>query len=325
MADQDIVAIQPATLAERLYQERARVYTEAAKASNTRKAYSLDWTAFREFCEAIGHVAMPASPETVTAYIIHLAEDQGYKLSTIQRRLSSISVAHKTANMPSPTQTAQVSMVLAGLQKTYGTAQHPKKAATLEDIRQMIHQIPASRLGIRDRALLLIGFAGAFRRSELAGLQREDIEMTPDGLRVTLRRSKTDQTGQGRVVGIPYGSHRETCPVRAWQAWKAVMDADGITTGFAFRALDRHGDIKTRLSDKAVALIVKRYAAATGLDPAQYAGHSLRSGFATTAGRAHVSERMIMKQTGHKSTAMVRKYIQDGALFEDNAAAEIGL
>ncbi len=325
MPDQEMVAIQSALLDVRVYQDRARVYTEAAKAPNTRKAYALDWGAFREFCEAVGRPAMPASPETVTAYIIHLAEDQGYKLSTIQRRLSSISVAHKTANVPSPTQTAQVSMVLAGLQKTYGTAQHPKKAATLEYIRQMMQQIPATRLGIRDRALLLIGFAGAFRRSELAGLQRDDIEITPDGLHVTLRRSKTDQTGQGRVKGIPYGSHRETCPVRAWQAWAEVMDADGAATGFAFRALDRHGNIKTRLSDKAVALVVKRYAAAAGLDPAQYAGHSLRSGFATTAGRAHVSERTIMKQMGHKSPIMTRKYIQEGTLFEDNAAAEIGL
>ncbi len=325
MPDQKMAVALSEPVDVRLYQDRARVYTEAAKAPNTRKAYALDWAAFRQFCEAQGWSPIPAAPETVAAYLIHLAEDQGYKLSTIQRRLSSISIAHKTANLPSPTQTAQVSMVLAGLQKTYGTVQHAKKAATLENIRQMLQQIPESRLGIRDRALLLIGFAGAFRRSELAGLQREDIEVTPDGLRVTLQRSKTDQAGKGRVVGIPYGSHRETCPVRAWQAWTAVMDAHGMSTGFAFRALDRHGNIKTQLSDKAVALIVKRYAAAAGLDPAQYAGHSLRSGFATTAGHAHVSERTIMKQTGHKSTAMVRKYIQEGTLFEDNAAAEIGL
>jgi len=305
-----------------IYQDRARVYTEAAKAPNTRKAYALDWEAFRQFCAVQGWSPIPAAPETVATYLIHLAEDQSYKLSTIQRRLSSISIAHKTANLPSP---AQVSMVLDGLQKTYGTAQQAKKAATLETLRQMLSYLPESRLGIRDRALLLIGFAGAFRRSELVGLQRDDIEVTPDGLRVTLQRSKTDQAGKWCVVGIPYGSHRETCPVRAWQAWTAVMDAQGMSTGFAFRALDRHGHLKTQLSDKAVALIVKRYAAAAGLDPAQYAGHSLRSGFATTAGHAHVSERAIMQQTGHQSTTMVRKYIQEGTLFEDNAAAEVGL
>jgi len=325
MPDQTRTVVPSEPVDVQLYQDRARVYTEAAKAPNTRKAYALDWAAFRQFCAVQGWSPIPAAPETVTAYLIHLAEDQGYKLSTIQRRLSSISIAHKTANHPSPTQTAQVSMVLAGLQKTYGTAQQAKKAATLETLRQMLSYLPESRLGIRDRALLLLGFAGAFRRSELVGLQREDIEVTPDGLRVTLQRSKTDQAGKGRVVGIPYGSHRETCPVRAWKAWTAVMEAQGMNTGLAFRALDRHGHIKTQLSDKAVALIVKRYAAAAGLDPAQYAGHSLRSGFATTAGHAQVSERAIMKQTGHQSTAMVRKYIQEGTLFEDNAAAEIGL
>ncbi len=325
MPDQSVAINPPESSSVQIYRDRARVYAEAAKTANTRKAYALDWTAFCTFCEVIGQRAIPASPDTVTAYLIYLAEERRYKLSTIQRHLSSISVAHKTANVPSPTQTAQVSLVLSGLQKTYGTTQHPKKAAVLEEIQQMMRHIPSNRIGLRDRALLLMGFGGAFRRSELAGLQREDIELTPDGLRVTLRRSKTDQTGQGRVVGIPYGSHRDTCPVRAWQAWAAEMDAHGIMTGFAFRALDRHGNIRTRLSDKTVALIVKRYAAAAGFDPAQYAGHSLRSGFATTAGRAHVSERLIMKQTGHKSTIMVRKYIQEGTLFEDNAAAEIGL
>ncbi|QSO55457.1 tyrosine-type recombinase/integrase (plasmid) [Alicyclobacillus curvatus] len=305
--------------------QKAREYAEASKASNTRKAYSNDWTSFATFCESAGVSPMPASSDTVVAYIIYLADVKGRKVSTIQRHLSSISVAHQTANCPTPTQTAQVRMVLSGMKNKYGIAQQAKKAAVIDDIRLMVKQIPDNRLGIRDRALLLIGFAGAFRRSELVALDMGDIELTEDGLTITIRRSKTDQEGKGRKLGVPYGSHRETCPVRAWLAWKETIREYDITEGAAFRSIDRHGNIKERLSDKAVALVVKRYAEAAELNASQYAGHSLRSGFATTAGKKHVSERAIMKQTGHKSTVMVRRYIQDGTLFEDNAAAEVGL
>lgn len=308
-----------------IYQQKVNEYVEASRSKNTRKAYANDWTSFTLFCETANVTPLPAAPDTVTAYIIHLVDVQGFKLSTVQRHLSSISVAHKTANYPSPTQTAQVRTVLAGLRNTHGTAQHAKKAAVLDDVRRMVCKTDTTRIGIRDRALLLIGFAGAFRRSELVALDIEDIELTKEGLTITVRRSKTDQEGRGRKVGIPYGSHLETCPVRAWVEWRDMLTDHGITPGAAFRSIDRHGNIKDRLSDKAVALIVKRHAEAAGLDASDYAGHSLRSGFATTAGKAGVSERAIMKQLGHKSTAMVRRYIQDGQLFEDNAAAEIGL
>jgi integrase len=192
-----------------------------------------------------------------------------------------------------------------------------------DDIRAMVAATPQSFLGTWDRALLLVGFAGAFRRSELVALDREDVEVTREGLVVTLRRSKTDQDGAGRRVAIPYGTNPETCPVRALESWLA---ATGIDAGALFRPVNRHGHMQPgRLSGFAVALVVKRYAAAARLDPAKYAGHSLRAGLATAAAIGGAPERSIMNQTGHRSTAMVRRYIRDGNLFRENAAAKCGL
>jgi integrase len=178
-------------------------------------------------------------------------------------------------------------------------------------------------LGIRDRALLLIGFAGAFRRSELTSLDVADLDFIGNGMTIRLRRSKTDQEGRGETVGIPWGANRETCPVLALQAW---LDTAAITTGPIFRPIDRHGNIRPqRLSDRAVALIVKRHAEAAGLDAAKYSGHSLRAGLATSAAMGGASERAIMRQTRHRSLPMVRRYIREGDLFRENAAAQVGL
>jgi len=182
---------------------------------------------------------------------------------------------------------------------------------------------PTSLIGVRDRALLLVGFAGAFRRSELVSLDVADVAFGADGLIVQLRRSKTDQEGEGRKVGLPFGSNPLTCPVRAVRAW---LDVAVIVRGPIFRPVDRHGNVAgTQLTDQSVALVVKRCAKAAGLDPRRYAGHSLRSGLATAAAMADVSERAIMAQTGHKSLPMVRRYIRDGSLFRRNAAAAVGL
>ena len=180
-----------------------------------------------------------------------------------------------------------------------------------------------SAIGTRDRALLLVGFAGAFRRSELVSLDVADVTFGADGLIVQLRRSKTDQEGEGRKVGLPFGSNPLTCPVRALRAW---LDVAVVARGPIFRAVDRHGNVAdVRLTDQSVALVVKRCAKAAGLDSEKYAGHSLRSGLATAAAMADVSERAIMAQTGHKSLPMVRRYIRDGSLFRRNAAAAVGL
>jgi site-specific recombinase XerD len=187
----------------------------------------------------------------------------------------------------------------------------------------MVLALPEGPLGLRDSALLLLGFAGALRRSELVGLDVEDLGFEQAGVVLTLHRSKTDQEGQGQVIAVPYGRHEATCPVLAVRIW---LDASGITAGPVFRAVDRHGNVANgRLSDRAVATIVKRSAEAAGLNPADYAGHSLRSGMATAAARAGASERSIMNQTRHRSVAMVRRYIHRGQMFADNAAGQVGL
>ena len=302
--------------------ERARGYADLAKAPNTVRAYRADWRDFAAWCEGRGLEPLPAAPETVALYLADLAES-GRKASTLQRRLSAISQAHRLAGHPTPTGAAAVRAVWAGIRRVHGSAQDGKAPALTADIRAMLAALPPGTIGARDRALLLLGFAGAFRRSELVALDAEDLAPTREGLVVVLRRSKTDQAGAGRPVGIPLGQHAATCPVRAVRAWQA---AAGIAAGPLFRPVDKHGRVGPgRLSDRAVALVVKRAAAAAGLNPERYAGHSLRAGLATSAAEAGASERSIMNQTGHRSVTMVRKYIRDGSLFRENAAAKVGL
>ena len=193
-----------------------------------------------------------------------------------------------------------------------------------EDLRQLVAHLPNSLAGRRDRALLLLGFAGGFRRGELVSLGLNDLTFTGDGLIVLLRRSKTDQEGQGREVGIPFGSTPATCPVRALRAWLADLEPEGA--GPLFRPIDRHGRLlPTQVTDRAVALVVKKWAAAAGLETPGLARHSLRSGLATSAAAAGVSERAIMAQIGHRSLTTLRKYIRSGSLFLENAAAKVGL
>ena len=216
-----------------------------------------------------------------------------------------------------------VSETIKGIRRTKGTAQAGKRPLLTEQLRAMIRALPENLQGVRDRSLLLVGFAGGFRRSELAGLAVQDIAVETDGLVITLHRSKTDQEGQGRKVALPYGSHPETCPVRAYREW---LEAAGIVNGAVFREIDRHGRLQaTALNKDSVGLIVKRAAARIGLDPADYAGHSLRAGLATQAYLNGANEVAIMQQTGHRSLATVRKYIRDGSLFRDNPASKLGL
>lgn len=300
----------------------AMVYMEEnSQAANTTKAYTSDWNHFVNWCQLYKFQFLPSSPDTVTLYMKSLVND-GYKPSTIQRRVSSISTAHQTAGHLTPTKHILVRKMWSSIKNNKGIAQLAKTAAKLDDVRLMVNTLKNTKLGTRDRALLLIGFSGAFRRSELVNLNVEDIEIVKEGLTITIRKSKTDQDAKGQKVGIPYGSHLETCPVRAYKEW---LEVSGIATGAIFMSMDKAGKLLNRLSDKGVAIVVKRSAKAAGLDPVMYAGHSLRSGFATTAAAKGVSERSIMKQTRHKSVLTVRRYIQDGGLFLENAAAEIGL
>jgi integrase len=293
----------------------------AAKSRATLRAYRTDWAHFETWCAAHGADALPASPETVALYLTDLAAVA--RPSTLQRRVSSISQAHQAAGFDSPTRDALVRTTLTGIRRTLGTAPVQKSPALTADVRAMVEALPDTLAGARDRALLLLGFAAALRRSELVGLDVDDVVEQHEGLVVTVRRSKTDQEAVGRRVGVPYGSNPATCPVRAVRAWR---DATGIEDGPLFRPVDRHGRVRdARLSGTAVALIVKRAAARAGLDAHLFAGHSLRAGLATSAAAAGASERAIMAQTGHKSLPMVRSYIREGSLFRENAAATVGL
>ncbi|MFZ1465872.1 MAG: site-specific integrase [Anaerolineae bacterium] len=299
--------------------DKAKTYMLAAKSDNTRRAYAADWSDFTAWCADHGTTALPAHADTVTLYLTDLADR--CKTGTVQRRVTAIRQAH--AGHDDPTDSRQVREVMKGIRRTRGTVKEGRAPAVIEDIRRMVAALDGTNMGTRNRAILLIGFAGAFRRSELVALDVQHIRFSRDGLVVRLRRSKTDQEGKGTEKAIPYGSNPDTCPVRALQAW--VVKAK-ITTGPLFREIRRGDHIQERrLSDRAIALVVKRCAQAAGLNPDQYSGHSLRAGFATTAGEKGVEERDIQRQTGHKSVQVLRGYIRHGSLFKRNAAAQVGL
>ena len=297
-------------------------YLAASTAENTRRAYAGDFAHFAAWCAQYGAAPLPAAPEVVALYLSALAET--HKPATLTRRVSAIAAAHKAAGHESPTRSDVVRDALKGIRRTQGTAPDAKAPLTVADVRAITREhLPAGVKGTRDAALLLVGFAGGLRRSELVGIDVEHVAFVGEGVVITLPRSKTDQDGAGRPVAIPFGAHKDTCPVRALTAWIA---AAGVEAGPVFRPVNRHGQIGAgRLSGRGVALVVKHYAAARGRDARAYAGHSLRAGFATAAARGGASERDIMRQTGHKSEAMVRRYIRDGNLFRANAAGALGL
>ena len=300
---------------------QAREFARQSKAESTLRGYRGDWRDFCNWCERNSQHPLPALPESVAAFIAECAGR--LKVGSIQRRLNAIAEAHKAVGLESPTSSGIVRNTLKGIRRTIGTAPIQKAPALTADIRAMVETTDAGLIGLRDRALILLGFAGAFRRSEVAGLNVADLDFSRDGLAVTLRRSKTDQEAQGRKIGIPYGSNPETCPVRTLQAW---LDRAVPTEGPVFRSLNRHGRIQPgRLSGADVARIVKKLAERAGWDPAKYAGHSLRAGHATSAAASGASERSIMNQTGHRSVQMVRRYIREGSLFRENSGGKLGL
>src|SRR5579883_2797225 len=300
--------------------EQAKDYLRQSKAANTRRAYRADWGHFSAWCEARSRVALPAAPETLVCYLTELAAT--HKVSSLSRRVCAISQAHQAAGCEPPTRVPAVRALMAGIRRAKGTAAAAKRPVLTADLKRMIETLPDTLRGCRDRALLLVGFAGAFRRSELVALDWQDIEFGNEGLTITVRRSKTDPEGQGRKIGIPYSRKAAHCPVRALEKWRDSAGGDG---GPVFRPVDRHRNLgKARLSDKAVARIVKRTLPGN-YQAAEYAGHSLRAGLATAAAMGGASERSIMNQTGHRSLATLRRYIREGSLFLENAAAKTGL
>jgi len=292
-------------------------------AESTQSVYGRDWNLFCDWCTTHGLDALHASESVLALYATDMAE-RGLKLPTIRRRMAAIRTAHAKAGLASSADSSLVRDILRGISRRDGVAPAGVKALLTDDIRRIVEAIPDdSVIGIRNRAIILLGFAGAFRRSELVSLNLGDLQDDANGLIVHLRKSKTDQYGRGRLVGIPQGIHPITCPVTAIQRWR---EASGLTDGPLFRSISRYGVIsQSCLSDRAIALIVKQTTTAAGLDPTHYSGHSLRAGHCTQAARNGISETVIMQQTGHRSRNTLQRYIRMGTIFTENSADALGL
>jgi site-specific recombinase XerD len=282
-----------------------------SKSTNTLRAYQSDYNDFSLFCSKNGFHAMPTQPKILALYITHLSSYSKY--STLKRRLASISILHKTKGHYIDTKHPIIIENLMGIKRTNGSNQKGKKPLLINDLKLLIKAIDQSKekniRKIRDKALVLIGFSGGFRRSELVDLEYEDIEFVTEGVKIFVKRSKTDQSGEGMIKAIPYFDNENFCPVKALDKW--IVEAE-LNDGKIFN-----------ISDKSVALIIKKYANYAGLDAHRYAGHSLRSGFATSTAESGAEERNIMAMTGHKSTEMVRRYIKEANLFKNNALNKI--
>lgn len=297
-------------------QARADSFAKAEKATSTMRAYRSDAALFDAWCAEHELPAFPAEPATVAAFLASEA-DRGVKASTINRRASAIRFAHKARDLPDPTASEQVRRVNRGIRRTIGTAVTQKAPATAEIVSAMLSHCPAGPAGRRDRAILALGFAGAFRRSELAALDVADLIEVADGFRVMIRHSKTDQEAAGQEVAILHGRH--ILPVRAVKEWMAAAE---ITSGALFRPVSRSGRVlEGRLTDRSIADIVKRYAETIGLDPAAFSGHSLRAGFVTTAAERDVNESRIMDVTRHRDSRTVRGYVRRASMFKGHAGS----
>jgi integrase len=329
MSPSDLATLDEAALSTDLRElsEQAEKFATAGKSMNTKRAYRSDWKVFSAWCERMGVRSMPASPRTVFSFVTDMARI-GRKVATINRYCTTITKAHRMTGHASPVDNPEVQEVLAGIRRTIGTKPSQKKAAVLSILRSMCESCPQGTIhGIRDRAVLLVAWAGAFRRSEVVSLLVEDVEFVDGGLMVTVRKSKTDQEGAGARIGIPFGSDPATCPVRCLKAW---LCASGITNGTLFRPILRgkataYGRAPARDGGKLIARIVKRAAKRAGLDPRLFGGHSLRAGLATQAAMAGKPDRVIMRQGRWVDRRTLERYIREGTVFRENAAAGIGL
>lgn len=307
----ELAAMPPAVQMERLQR-----YAQRSKANATWEAYRRDWGRFQDWCVERGLAALPAHPAVVADYAVHLGEN-GRSIRGIRRCMAAIAASHATAGHTPPTASDQVKLVLQGVAREFGVPAAKKSALDGRELRRVIEMCPGHTLaGRRDRAILAIGYFGAFRRSEVVALDRADVAETSGGLEVLLRRSKTDQEGSGTVKALKRRSDI-TDPATLLRVWLA---ASGITAGPLFRPIDRHGNMASeRLTDHAVALILKRACQRAGLDPARYSGHSLRRGFATSAARGGADGLLIRRQTKHKSDRMVDEYVEEGTRFGRHA------
>ena len=307
-------------------QEETILNLQSSKAENTVRAYKSDFNDFTFFCVKNGLKFLPTDPKIVSLYLTHLSTKEA-KISTLKRRLVSIGVIHKLKGHYLDTKHPSIIENIMGIKRRKGSIQKSKKPILINNLKLIINAIDKQKKEdikkIRDRSIILIGFSGGFRRNEIVSLDFDDLDFVEEGLKINLRRSKTDQFGEGSLKGLPYFKNPEYCPVTSIQKW---IEISKINSGSLFRRFTKGSRLsENRLTDQSVALIIKEYLELAGIDSKNYSGHSLRSGFATSAAESGAEERSIMAMTGHKSTEMVRRYIKESNLFKNNALNKIKL
>ena len=305
-------------------QEETLINLQSSKANNTLRAYKSDFNDFSLFCVKNGFKSLPSDPKVVSLYLTYLSSKDA-KMSTLKRRLVSIGVIHKLKGHYLDTKHPSIIENIMGIKRRKGSIQLSKKPLLINYLKELINAIDKQKKEeikkFRDRSIILIGFSGGFRRNEIVSLDYEDLDFVTEGLKINLRRSKTDQFGEGFKKALPYFDNSQYCPVVSLKKW---IEVSKITSGPVFRRFTKGSRLSNnRLTDQTVALLIKEYLKLAGIDSKNYSGHSLRSGFATSAAESGVEERNIMAMTGHKSTEMVRRYIKEVNLFKNNALNKI--
>ena len=305
-------------------QEETLLNLKSSKAENTIRAYKSDYKDFGLFCAKNGFKSLPSEPKIVALYLTYLST-KDCKISTLKRRLVSIAMIHRLKGYYLDTKHPSIIENILGIKRRKGSIQKGKKPILINELKQLINAIDQQNKEeikiLRDRSIILVGFSGGFRRNELVSLNYDDLDFVSEGLKINLRRSKTDQFGEGSLKALPYFDNSNYCPVISIQKWIKISN---IKSGPLFRRFNKGSNLsENRLTDQTVALLIKKYLKLAGIDCKNYSGHSLRSGFATSAAESGAEERSIMSMTGHKSTEMVRRYIKEANLFKNNALNKI--
>ena len=308
----------------KLIKEETLLNLKSSKSENTVRAYKSDFQDFELFCVKNKFRSLPTDPKVVSLYITYLSANNS-KFSTLKRRIVSIGVIHKMKGYYLDTKHPAIIENMMGIKRRKGSMQIGKKPILINHLKNIINVIDENIKDeikkLRDRSIILIGFSGGFRRNEIVSLDYNDLDFTEKGLKITLRKSKTDQFGEGSMKGVPYFDNTQYCPVRSIQKWLKISK---INSGPLFRRFSKGSKLlEKRLTDQTVALLIKEYLHIAGIDNKNYSGHSLRSGFATSAAESGAEERSIMAMTGHKSSEMVRRYIKEANLFKNNALNKI--
>ena len=305
-------------------QEETLLNLKSSKANNTVRAYKSDFNDFGLFCVKNGFKSLPTEPKIISLYLTYLST-KNIKMSTLKRRLVSISVIHRLKGHYIDTKHPSIIENIMGIKRRKGSIQRGKKPILINNLKTIINVIDVYNKEeikrLRDRSIILIGFSGGFRRNEIVSIDYDDLDFVQEGLKINVRRSKTDQFGEGFVKALPYFNNQLYCPVVSLKDW---LNISKIASGPVFRRFNKGSSLsEKRLTDQSVALLIKEYLNLAGIDSKNYSGHSLRSGFATSAAESGAEERNIMAMTGHKSTEMVRRYIKEANLFKNNALNKI--